>query len=132
MEDALILIDKYAKEIQEDTSIDRLNIMDKQLSSPNVKHKWLFRTIMAKKGLIELVDQKDQLLIDALKTNTLSISKNALAASIEKHPANKKLINDIKKQELLVEYLDRSVDKIFSQMGFDFKNLVELLKLEQV
>lgn len=132
MQDPLKLIDTYAKEMETDTYVDRLNIMDKQMASPNIKHKWLFRAIMAKKDLILLDDAKNKLIADALKNNTMGISKNALVASIEKSSANKDLMNDIKKQELLVEYLDRSVDKIFSQMGFDFKNLVELLKLEEV
>lgn len=127
---ALDLIDQYAKEIEMDTNIDRLNVMDKQLSSPNIKHKWLFRVIKVKRNLLRLQEAKEMMILQEMESNTLRLSKAIIMSRVESNAEAKKLTRQIKEHELLIEYLDRAVDKIFSQMGFDFRNLVELIKLE--
>lgn len=133
MKEPMELIEEYSKEIEMDTTIDVTNVMDKQLSCPNTKHKWLFRLIKAKKQLIDLVEEKDNFLNNALsKDNPLKLSKAVIANKMESQMDYKTLQRKIKEQELLVEYLDSSVNKIFSQMGFDFKNLTELMKMEQL
>ena len=50
-------IDKFAEELDRDTQVDATNIMQRQLSAPNVRHKWLYRLVMAKKELIKLDEQ---------------------------------------------------------------------------
>ena len=132
-EEPMDLLEKYSKEIEMDTSIDVTNIMEKQLSCPNVKHKWLFRLMKAKKHLIDLVELKDNFVNNVMsKDNPLKLSKAVIANKLETQSDYKELQKRIKEQEILVEYLDSSVNKIFSQMGFDFKNLVELMKMEQL
>jgi hypothetical protein len=127
------LLETYSKEIEMDTSIDVTNIMEKQLSSPNVKHKWLFRLMKAKKHLIDLVELKDNFVNSVMnKDNPLKLSKAVISNKLETQGDYKELQKKIREQEILVEYLDSSVNKIFSQMGFDFKNLVELMKMEQL
>jgi len=133
MKDPMMQLEEYSKEIEMDTSIDVTNIMEKQLSCPNTKHKWLFRLVKAKKNLIDLVEAKDTYIQNKmLKDNPLNLSKSVIANKAETQMEYKALQKSIKEQELLVEYLDSSVNKIFSQMGFDFKNLVELMKMEQL
>jgi hypothetical protein len=127
------LLETYSKEIEMDTSIDVTNIMEKQLSCPNVKHKWLFRLMKAKKHLIDLVELKDNFVNNVMnKDNPLKLSKAVISNKLETQGDYKELQKKIREQEILVEYLDSSVNKIFSQMGFDFKNLVELMKMEQL
>lgn len=127
------LLEEYSKEIELDTSIDVTNILDKQFSCPNTKHKWLFRLMKAKRELIRLIEQKDNYLLNSMnKDNPLGLSKATLAKKLDSQEDYKTLQRKIKEQEILVEYLDSSVNKIFSQMGFDFRNLVELLKMEQL
>lgn len=129
----MILLDEYSKEIEMDTQIDITNVMEKQLSSPNIKHKWLFRLIKCKKHLLELIEQKEMFLNGALlKDNPLKLSKAVVASKLETQADFKNIQKKIKDQELLVEFLDSAVNKIFSQMGFDFKNIVELIKMEQL
>jgi hypothetical protein len=128
------LLEKYSKEIEEDTQIDIGNIREKQLSAPNVKHKWLYRLTMERKKLLNLLEEKESLVKQEIDKNPMC---NQLASRVlkEKAEKNEKIVNlnkTIQKQELVVEYLDSAVNKIFVQMGFDFRNLVELLKLEQL
>jgi len=133
MKNALELLDEYAKEMDMDTQIDSTNIMEKQLSSPNVKHKWLYRHMKSKKILIDLVEQKEGFINNTLHNNNpLHLSKAVVAAKAGNDPTYKELQRAIKDQELLVEYLDTNIGKILSQMGFDFRNLVELMKMEQL
>ena len=42
-----------------------------------------------------------------------------------------KLTEEIKESEMIVEYLEK-VEKIFSAMTYDYKNIVELMKMEQM
>jgi hypothetical protein len=126
------LIKEYSEQIEEDTKIDVLNLKDKQLSSPNVKHKWLFKLTMEKKKLLELLDKKDRIVAEKMKDNPLELSKARIQAKANTDDTMININKDIKKQELMIEYLDGAVNKIFSQMGFDFRNLVELLKMEQL
>ncbi len=133
MKDPIAQIDEYAKEIEMDTSIDRTNVLEKQFSSPNTKHKWLFRLIKAKKILVDLVEDKNSYIQNKIvKDNPLNLSKSVIANKAETQIEYKALQKSIRDQELLVEYLESSVNKIFSQMGFDFKNLVDLIKIEEL
>jgi hypothetical protein len=133
MKEPMKLLDEYSKEIEMDTSIDVTNLMEKQLSSPYVKNKWLYRLMQTKRDLISLIDTKDAYLHNSMENdNPLNLSKSLIAKKMETNLDYKTLNIKIKEQELLVEYLDMAVNKIFSQIGFDFKNLVELLKMESL
>ena len=129
----MTLLEEYSKEIEIDTQIDVTNVMEKQLSAPNVKHKWLFRLMKSKKALLDLIELKDNFLNGVLlKDNPLKLSKAVVASKLETQADFKNIQKKIKEQELLVEFLDGAVNKIFTQIGFDFKNIVELMKMEQL
>ena len=133
VQDPKELLEIYSKEVEMDTSIDVTNVLEKQFSSPNTKHKWIFRLVKSKRELIRLVDQKENYTRRVMdKENPLKLSKAAMSSQIENHEEYKELKNKIREQELLVEYLDYVVNKVFSQIGFDFKNLVDLMKMEQL
>jgi len=126
------LIEKYAIELDMDTYVDVTNIMEKQLSAPNVRHKWLYKLVQAKQKLISLYDDKDALLQLKMQGNPLPISSNPAIKKRAEGDADMKDINKhIHGQELLVEYLDGAV-KQMNQIGFDFRNLVELMKMENL
>jgi len=132
MENPSELIEKYAKEIESDTQLDVTNIMEKQLSAPNVKHKWLYRLTQTKRDLFRLLDKKEDMLQQELAGNTLNLPKISIQRKLDSNPDMLKLNRLIREQELLIEYLDNNVNKIFSQIGFDFKNLVALMQMEQL
>jgi hypothetical protein len=132
MENGADLAAKYAAEMEIDTDIDAINLKDKQYSSPRVKHKWLYRLMQCKRNLYTLMDAKEQLVNQKLADNPLNLSKKTLSTKAESDSDIRMLSKEIREYELLVDYLDASVNKILSQMGFDFKNLVELIKMEQL
>jgi hypothetical protein len=119
--DPMDLIETYSKEIEMDTSIDVTNIMEKQLSSPNVKHKWLFRLMKAKKHLIDLVELKDSFINTVMnKDNPLKLSKAVISNKLETQGDYKdlqkkidhKIIATIRRQEH--SYLTTQLKKVLS------------------
>ena len=125
------LIDQYAKELEFDTQVDSTNIMEKQLAAPNIKHKWLYRSVMSKKRLLALSYQKEDLINEKLKSSNLPISNPTIKKNLERQPDIMELDREIRQQEILVDYMDNAVKQL-NQIGFDYKNIVELMKLENL
>ena len=126
-----LLIEQYAKELDIDTQIDLTNVMEKQMSAPNVRHKWLYRLTQSKQGLLRLLDEKEALMHHKMQGNPLPVSAPALKRKAEGDSDIRTLNTKIREQELLVEHLDGAVKQI-NQIGFDFKNLVEMMKMENL
>lgn len=124
-------IEQYARELDIDTQVDVTNVMEKQMSAPNVRHKWLYRLTQAKQGLLQLVTQKEALLEQKMQGNPLPVSAPVLKRKAESDADIRKLNLAIQQQELLVGHLNDAVKQI-QQMSFDFKNLVELMKMENL
>jgi hypothetical protein len=127
------ILEEYKKEIIDDTKIDQINILDKQLMLPSLKHKWVSRLIDSKKNLNRLSKKKKdikKIVLEQIQDNIpKSIPKAALDLKIEGSEKVKDINEDIEKYELLVDYLER-VEKIFSSMSFDLKTATELIKME--
>lgn len=129
--DYIDIIEKYRKEIEDDAKVDRLNVTDKQMMLPAIKHKWVARLINHK---IEIKKYKnvrikaiEQIVNDPQLTVTLS--KIALQKQAEHSDAIKAIDIKIDEQELIVLYLEK-VELIFKSMSYDISNMVELIKLE--
>jgi hypothetical protein len=127
------ILEEYKKEITEDTKIDQINILDKQLMLPSLKHKWVSRLIDSKKNLNRLTKKKKdikKIVVEQIQDNIpKSLPKAALDIKIEGSEKVKEINDEIEKYELLVDYLER-VEKIFSSMSFDFKTATDLIKME--
>jgi len=124
-------IEQYAKDLDIDTQVDVTNIMEKQMSAPNVRHKWLYKLVQSKQGLLRLLDEKEALMQHKMQGNPLPVSAPVLKRKAEGDLDIQTLNKKIHQQELLVEYLDGAVKQI-NQIGFDFRNLVELMKMENL
>jgi hypothetical protein len=129
------LFEDYRKELEEDTVINNMNVTDMQMKLPAIKHKWTARLINHKINL----NKKDHLLKTARKTlmeksmadAAIKLSKIAIGNNIEEHDTIIKIREQIREEELLIEYLEKA-EKILGNMSFDIKNLIELMKLEQL
>ena len=128
-------LEKYLQEIQEDVKFDQINILEKQLSLPAIKHKWVSYLIKCKIRKNELEKNKKQLKEDALKKLT---DQNLIPTGIPKASIKQKLENletirnidqELKDLDLLIEYLEK-VEKIFSSITYDIGNATKLMVLE--
>jgi len=50
---------KYKEEIDEDTKIDQINLLDRQMMHPATRHKWVARLIQHKRTKNELREEKN-------------------------------------------------------------------------
>ena len=59
---------KYKEEIDEDTKIDQINLLDRQMMHPATRHKWVARLIQHKRTKNELERRKKLLKEEVVKT----------------------------------------------------------------
>jgi hypothetical protein len=127
------ILEDYKKEIIEDTKIDQINILDKQLMLPSLKHKWVSRLIDSKKNLNKFNKKKKdikKIVVEQIQNDIpKNLPKAALDLKIEGSEKVKEINDEIEKYELLIDYLER-VEKIFSSMSFDLKTATDLIKME--
>jgi hypothetical protein len=128
------LFEKIQKEIEEDLKLDRLNLLEKQMMLPAIKHKWVSRLIQNKRHKNHLETSKKILKNDVLKKiEENGIPKNlpkiALDKKIESTDSILKIEEQIKETEIIIEYLEK-VENICRSLTYDIKNAVELEKLE--
>jgi Cu/Ag efflux protein CusF len=126
--------DNIKKEIQNDLKLDRISLLEKQLSLPAIKHKWVARLIDYKRSKNNLNKKRKSLKEEALKTLNdqnipNSIPKAALDKKIESSDVFKKIDDELKDVEIIIDYLEK-VETICRSMTYDIKNAVELEKLE--
>ena len=126
-------LDKYMEEMVQDTSVDNFNLLDIQMKLPAIKHKWVGRLMRHKYEVKELRKEKE-LLIRELTTKLINESPVKIAEPIAEKKVSKvdsvlKIDAKIKEIYLVIEYLEK-VEKIFSSMTFDIKNVTEIMKLE--
>ena len=127
-------LEVFKKELQEDTQIDELNLLQKQLMLPAIKHKWVARLIDEKRRVNRLKTQKKIIKEGVLASMEASgippgIPKTKIDRKIESSQTIIKIDEDIQDCEVLIEYLEK-VEGIFRSMTFDLKNIVEITKME--
>ena len=128
------VISKYNEELLEDLKLDQINILDKQLMLPALKHKWVARLIKTKKQKNDLEKRKKSLREEVLKKfEENGMPKGVPKVAIKEKVDSTKTISDIsltiEECDLLVEYLEK-IEKILSSMTYDVGNAAKLLALE--
>ena len=131
----MVDLEKIKKELIEDTKLDELNLLEKQLILPSIKHKWIFRLIEEKRRLNALIKKKKTTKIAVLtsleeqKCIPPGVSKTFLDKKIEDSDSIQKIEEDIKDTELLIEYLEK-VETVFKSMTYDLSNIIKIQTLE--
>ena len=129
------IIDKYTKELENDTELNMLNLRDVQMRLPALKHKWVARLINHKielnKAKSLIIKAKETIIEKQLSTCKITMSRSSLEKNAEKHDTVIRLKTKVKEEEFTIMYLEK-VEQIFKSMTFDVKNLTEILKLEQL
>jgi hypothetical protein len=128
------LFDKYFEEIKEDTRFDQINILDKQLMLPAIKHKWISRLMEQKRHKFALEKRKKDAKLGVLKKLEdegipTGIPKAALNGKVESTEIIRKIDEDLVETGLIIEYLEK-VEKIFSSVTYDIGNTIKLMVLE--
>jgi hypothetical protein len=128
------LFDRYFEEIKEDTRYDQINILEKQLMLPAIKHKWVAR-LMSSKIEKNNLERKKKELKEQVYAKLVSegiptgVPQAALNKKVESSEIIKKIDEDLKQIGLVIEYLEK-VEKIFSSVTYDIGNATKLMVLE--
>lgn len=129
------LLKKFIEEIGKDLVLDDFNLKEVQMRLPSRKHFWVARLMEAKIKRSSLEKEKKKLKKDitteVIATSPVKITQAAAEQAAERHETLQSLTEKIKECDLIVEYLEKT-EKIFSQMSFDIKNVIEVNKMEQL
>jgi hypothetical protein len=128
------VISKYNEELLIDLKIDQLNILDKQMMLPALKHKWVSRLIQTKKQKNDLEKKKKNLKDEVFKKLEEGGIPNGIPkVSIKTKVENTKTILDINSSleecDLTIDFLEK-IEKILSSMTYDISNSTKLLSME--
>ena len=127
------ILDEYMEEMEADTKLDVFTAQTVQSKLPAIKHKWVGRLIRHKQKVIQLEtslkSKKSTLLQQVKEEAPYKVSTPVAAKAIEDQPSIVEIHNQIAEQKLVITFLEK-VEKIFSSMTFDIKNLTEIMKLE--
>jgi len=129
------MMEKYIKEIEEDLKIDEFSIKDSSLKAPGRKHFWVSRLINHKRNLykleLELEETAKKLVTETREKSPVAISSSTLTNAVAESDIIKSLHIRIKEEKLIIELLEKT-EKTFSSLTYDIKNIVEIMKLEQM
>jgi hypothetical protein len=131
----MISFEKFTEELKEDTKLDELNLLQKQLMLPAIKHKWVARLIDQKRILNNLIRKKKLTKVAVISTleeqNSIppGIPKASLEKKIDSSDAIQKIDQEIEETELAIEYLEK-VEQVLRSMTYDIKNIIDINRLE--
>jgi len=130
-----MLIEDYYNELKEDVHYDQLNILEKQLMLPAIKHKWVSRLINQKRQKLTLEKKKKELKESVLNkmmadgSIPTGVPKASIQAKLEASETVRKIDDELKELDLVIEYLEK-VEKILSSITYDIGNATKLMVLE--
>lgn len=129
------LLKRYISEIEKELDINEMNLKESSMRAPARKHFWVSRLINHKIELNTLKKTKDVImksLVDkTLHSSPVILSKVNIEKTVENTEEIKKLNDEIKQCESIIEYLEK-VEKIYSSITYDIKNMVQMTSMEQL
>ena len=105
------------------------------MRTPARKHYWVSKLIRHKKNLLSLRQQRDSVKKEVVQKIIQEIPVKVTVPVAEKasykHEKMKEISSKINEEELIIEFLEKT-EKTFSAVGFDIKNIIEIMKMEQL
>lgn len=126
---------KYIEEVNKDLQIDDFNLKQAQMKMPSRKHFWVARLMDAKINKNKLLARKKQhkkdLVTRIIAESPVKITTQT-AESAAENTQDMDVINEkLKELDFIIEYLEK-VEKIFSSMHWEIKNIVQINQMEQL
>jgi anion-transporting ArsA/GET3 family ATPase len=137
-------LEEYMKEFEEDMKLNDGNIHEKTLLRSSIAAKWCrfgYEEERYKKKILESLDElrekisqklyekkKTEIINQTMKDNMIKIEAEKLIKSTSQY---QKISEDLKMQDEIIRFI-MEAKQIISQFGFDLKNAIEILKLENI
>ena len=126
------ILNKYKAEFEEDSKINEMNLRERQLMLPGIKHKYVAYLIQHKQKKYELENKKKQAIAELIRQQQnpdVGLSRPAVERKQEGHPTIK-LINDLMtEQDIIIEYLEK-IESITKSMTYDMSNIIKIMEME--
>lgn len=125
------LLTKYKTEFEEDVNINELNLRERQMMLPGIKHKYVAYLIQHKQKKYELESAKKKVISELLNQTQpdVGLSTPALVKKHEGHPTIKKINSMIEEQDIIILYLEK-IENITRNMTYDLSNMIKIIELE--
>ena len=125
--------EKIVKEIESDLKIDRLNMDEKILQIPSIKHFWVAELYRSKIQIQKLENYKKERVKELQSTlvTEIGLSKNSLVNQINSDEKIMKINAKLEELKVIVEYLE-DVKYVMGRVTDDIKNRIELEKVERL
>lgn len=123
-------------EFNEDVRLNLSNIKEKALLTSTIRAKWLARYFKEKENLERAIELKNKI-IEKKLNNPNAQSKNSLIRikeekDLSRNDENVQKLNQVIAQtKKNIEFIERSFP-ILDGFGFSIKNVIEILRLENV
>lgn len=137
-------LEKFIEEFEEDMKVTEVNIHDKTLLKPSIAAKWArynFEEERYKKKLLASIEDLKKKISDQLfekkKNSIMNQTASSAMLNIEADKLLKKtsqyqeIKTQIDEQDELIRFIVEA-RQIVSQFGFDLKNSIDVLKLENI
>lgn len=132
------VLNTYIAEYNTDVQFDEFTLREMELKVPGLKNKWSGRKAIHKARYYQICDEIDNFINDNIdriikKSDDVGKKVNKIGAEsiIKKSREYKDLITKKNNLKVLTDYFE-SCEKNIMSLGFDVKNLVETIKLDQM
>jgi hypothetical protein len=129
------ILKRYIEDIGKELDINEMNLKESSMRAPARKHFWVSKLISHKIQLNTLKKTKDiivkSLVEKASNSSPVALTKSSFEKSIENTDEIKKINDELKEHESVIEYLEK-VEKIYSSITYDIKNMVQMTSMEQM
>lgn len=121
----------YQQEFEKDSDFNELNLRERQLMLPGIKHKYVAYMIRHKQKKYELEKAKREAIEDLSKNydGPVGLSITAVENKIKSKPAIRRIDDMIKEQDIIIDYLEK-VEYITKSMTYDMSNIIKIMELE--
>ncbi len=129
------VLSNYIQQIKNDLEINQINIADVARKLPARRHHWAARLIEHKIKINELEKQKSNIIKEVSakigRDSPVLMSSKTIQNAAEGSNDIQSINEQIATNKLIVEFLEQ-VQKNFFSASHDVRNIVEIMKLEQL
>lgn len=129
------ILKRYILEISKELEINEMNLKEASMRAPARKHFWASKLINHKIELNTLIKSKNTLVKSLMSkveaASPITLSKINLEKTVESTDEVKKINEDIKETDSIIEYLEK-VEKVYSSLTYDIKNMIQMTSMEQL
>ena len=129
------ILKRYILEISKELEINEMNLKEASMRVPARKHFWASKLINHKIELNTLIKSKNTLVKSLMSqveaASPITLSKINLEKTVESTDEVKKINEDIKETDSIIEYLEK-VEKVYSSLTYDIKNMIQMTSMEQL